>query len=522
MENFKIEKFVLYLKADLTITNTEDESEILLIKLKTGYLFTIAAFYFFDTNDIKNDETEIEKFLIFKMPIEDYYLSNYDNNSIFIFTSLDNSINVKIDIKEYYKELLNIYLLLEGYKSYCLNYEYELSSFSLWINFVIDCLTQSIFISQDNSMSFSSMFINSLGVSANNNISKNFGTFVVRNYVNYSGKSNYDKIVNSASRCNSSSNSYCIGNSLIINEDFFSISNDALSFLLHYLNRIDRYDVTYKFDEESKYESFKEVFQLTHRFFHEFFANKIRQDLTDDIIILNEFSKMHFIKILRFNNNNIDDSGFLNLIEIISNCEFLQEIEVSDNKITAQSISFLSRYFIKEKKMIYLEKMILCKNLIESVYIKDFFKNSFDNLLYLQYIDLSDNYIDNDCLLYLDLTVKTITKPYNIQDEIIIDLRGNRIDSFYIRNKYFQWKPDLDMMDKADRNCTLMTLIENLSKNPLKINIKVDPIKHNKEFKHINKDLFMTNSFLGASNSMITKNIRIYARKVNSDLYNCK
>lgn len=559
MENINLERFILYFKCDITVTSAIDKEDKLLVKQKVGLLLTFKSMYFYDLMEIKLDDSELEKILLFKMQLEDYFLLAYEESKAFIFTSNDNTVQVVVEIRDVnYKEILNILLLLEGYKNYCTLNNYDLSSYIDWLAFIIDNLVNCVFLAQDNYYARSSIVLNSLGIFPQNAF-KQIGHFIINNglNVNYTNSnlasqtslnsfnliSNFitnvtngansfintstitnnpqnqsyiQSLINAQSsfKTNFSNNSHILANSLLINNDFFSIDLDALKFITHYLNRIEKYDIQFQFKDNHSYEIFKEVFYVSHKFFNNYFVNELKiEGEEEQILVRNPLWKMSYIRIIRFNSNKINDSGFLNLIDIIVNCEFIQELEVSQNEITGESLAVLSRYFSKNKKFRYLERLNFSNNWIDSSYMKEFFRNSFEQLPYLSLINLQSNYLDNDCLSSIDFYLR-ITKTILTDNELTIDLRDNRFDSFLFRNKYYLWKPDQDVIEKTDRKYTLFHFVDNLNKFKLKIKIKIDPIKHHKEYKHNLRE--MTSQISNVSLcSLNSRHIHVYSKTIH-------
>ena len=137
-------------------------------------------------------------------------------------------------------------------------------------------------------------------------------------------------------------------------------------------------------------------------------------------------------------------------------------IEISKNFISGKSLSDLSHYFKLHMKN--LEKMNFSYNWIDSFGTEEFLENTLE-LKKINYIDLSNNYLDNDFLKIFDIYLRK-----NIQNipEVTFDLSKNMFDS-YLRYPISKFDDEEDnklvesMNNKIESVYALQNFVDNLS-----------------------------------------------------------
>jgi hypothetical protein len=95
----------------------------------------------------------------------------------------------------------------------------------------------------------------------------------------------------------------------------------------------------------------------------------------------------------------------------------------------------------------------------------------------LNFIDLSDNYIDNDFLKKFDLFyLRKVCTKYEF-NEVLIDLTKNRFDTHLMRKHFFNWKPEEE--ESPEKGIyKLEHFVQNISLMKIKLKFKFDCIKH--------------------------------------------
>lgn len=520
METLKTERFLFHLKTKIKLqmikinenyalnynliekdsSNNKYDDELFL-------LITTENFYFFLPDSINNEDSFlIENYLYLKLPFEHCFLVMCDElNRIVKYTTRDLNTIIEIQFIDIFKEsfpyFVNILIFLEGYKNYCFIMDYDYTSYLDWICFIID-----------NYVNFCSIlcynYYFKMSVVTNSNICYGrFNTNTINNSIPIHGFNSCNYITNN-NLINFKANT--IGDCLFIDKEFFSINKDALQFILHFLNRIEKYEFSIKINDDEDIDYIKFIFITPHPAIKSFIQKKENNskqdenninlnnnnlnDFSKSCNINNELSKMYFTKIIKFSYNNIDDNKFFNLIEffVVNSCNNLLYLEVSNNKLSSESLAVFSRIFIGKKYLTNLEVINFSNNLINSCFIKEFFYNTLIYTKSLKEINLQNNYLDNDCLLYLDMILRNNIKLL-CKIDITLDLRGNKFDNILFRSKFIDWSPSFNIKEDIENSYTLSHFLLNLKKMKLNLTIKIDIIKHFEELKEFSTNIASNN-----------------------------
>lgn len=499
MEDVRLERFLFLLKGELSILKFDDKrDDKSLDKVKVKILITMNSFYFFNIIDLHLDEALLEKYLVYKMDHSNCLLLNYEDSKSFTYIILNENIKVIFTVKDIvWNDVLLTLTLLEGYKNYCFFYKSEYIKNLNWVLLIYDNYENKF------SIEFPSKY-------HLNKISKCTDESKIPNFQNENINKFYNNLFNKQ---------FLIGNSLIINESFFSIEINFLQFILHYMNKIEAYDFQIRFKSADDFTLFKKAFLVPHPKINNFIINLQKGDLSDDdLLFYNQFSKVYFVKTIRFSLNQLDDNAFFNIVELFTLSSFLIEIDISFNFISGESLAYLSRYFTKDNRLKYIEKLYFNNNWITSSYMKEFFENVFLNLKFISSINLSGNYLDNDCLFNID---QFLRNNKVISKQVVIDLRDNNFDNLIFRNRYYNWKPDAEYIENTERKYLLSNFLNNLNKNPNadRLIFLIDPIKYKKEFLNIVSYMIIRNSNnnlnLHSQNEDLINNIVIKAKNLN-------
>lgn len=426
MELVNLEKFLFFKNCDITKI-TEENNEKFSVKEKVNMLFSLNAVYFFKELDNKNtdEKTELEEYLFFKMLHSDIYLIDFNETNFLTYKIKNLKTTVLIEIKETlggqfnFKLFNNVAIILDGYKLILEQLNVDFTSYLNWLYDVIDC--------------------------------------------------------------------YIVNNEVILSDNFFNVEHEFLSNFMFYLNKLENFSIRLNFSDVRLILAFKDIFCSGSQNKSIFLTvNNDFNLTTNNFENLNnnnlKIEKLILLRKLKICDNSLDDVGFVNLIDIFGQAEFLINLEITDNFISGESLSLISKLFAKGC-LKYIEKLNFSNNWIDSFKLDEFFKNTIENCERINCINLSKNFIDNEFLKAIDMYCRSLKE---VTREIYIDLRENRFDGFVYRSKFFVWKSeeesDSKIIERFARVYSLKHFVENLSKmEHILFKIKFDQIKHYKE-----------------------------------------
>ena len=145
MELLNFEKFLFCVKCDFSIfqpSESMSNKEKVFRNEGKNFTMTMNAIYFFD-NEPKDNKESLENILIFKIIQEEWYISDYEESSKFIVLSrIKEDIAVLIELKRLkpkeVKDIINICILFDGYKTTMMKLGRKYSDYFIWLYWIID------------------------------------------------------------------------------------------------------------------------------------------------------------------------------------------------------------------------------------------------------------------------------------------------------------------------------------------------------------------------------------------------